>query len=131
MTGSNIANYTDRITRILPTEFVGVYLAVTQVVKEDIDLRQPLLFVSLVVCLVLIPFFLFRIKKITSLRHHVVVLLSFLVWAYALGDAFQPGAWISYDLYRPSIGTVLLVVWGLVPLVLDAGSKKGTKSNAN
>ena len=130
MPGSTVANYTDRITRILPTEFIAAYLAVTQIAQDDLALRQPLLIVCLLVCLLLIPMFLTRIKGITDRRHHFVVTMSFLVWAYALGDVFQPGLWIPYDLYHPRVGAALMVVWGLVPLVLDidAGSGGGNDS---
>ena len=115
---SAISNYTDRITRILPTEFVAAYLAVTQIVKEELALRQPLLLLCLAVFIVMIPLFLVMIKGIKNPLHIAVVVLSFIVWAYALGDAFQPGSWIELDLYRPTVGVVLLIVWGLVPLVL-------------
>ena len=37
----NTATYTDRIGRLLPTEFVGAYLTVTQTVRDSLDLRQP------------------------------------------------------------------------------------------
>ena len=131
MAHGGVSRYTDRITSILPTEFVGVYLTVTQIVKEDLGMRQPLLLLALAACLALIPVFLKRIKGISERRHHVVVLLSFLVWAYALGDAFQPGAWIPYDLYFPSLGTVLLVVWGLVPFVLNMESTEEVATDAH
>ena len=113
-----VANYAARITRILPTEFVGAYLTVTQVVRHNLDFRQPALLLSLFVCLFLIPTFLTRIKGINNRQHHRVVQISFLVWVYALGDLFQPGRLLPYDLYHPELGTVLLVLWGLVPLVL-------------
>ena len=122
---TTVANYADRITRILPTEFVGAYLAVTQIVKDELALRQPLLLICLVVCLILIPIFLIRVKGIIDRHHHFVVAMSFLVWAYALGDVFQPGPWIPYDMYHPSLGAALMVIWGLVPLVLDIELNNG------
>ena len=124
-----VANYADRITRILPTEFVGTYLAVTQIVKDDLALRQPVLLFCLVVCLALIPQFLARVKSIADRRHHLVVAMSFLIWAYALGDVFQPGRLIPYDLYHPRLGAALLVIWGLVPLVLAIDVSNGGTEN--
>lgn len=118
--GTSGATYSDRITKILPAEFVGVYLTATQIVNAgDLESRQPSLLICLAFCLLLIPIYMSRIKGITDRRHQCVIALSFLVWAYALGDAFQPGAWIQRDLYNPVFGAVFLVVWGLVPLVLD------------
>ena len=114
---SSSSSYTDRITRILPTEFVATYLTVTQLVKGDLELRQPLLLICLAACLVLIPISLCR-KGIKAPRYHCIVILSFVVWAYALGDAFQPGSWISFDLYRPILGAGFLVIWALVPTVV-------------
>ena len=128
MVATTVSTYTDRITQILPTEFVGAYLALTQVVKNDLQSRQPSLLICLAVSVILIPLFLHRIKGITDMRHSIVVVLSFLIWAYALGDAFQPGSLIPYDLYRPSIGAGLLIVWGLVPVVLNIGEENHAKT---
>ena len=106
---ATISNRTDRITKILPAEFVSAYLVVTQMVKANLALSQPLLLSCLVVFSVLIPLFLVKIKKIKDFLHIVLVDLSFMVWAYALGDAFQPGSWIRLDLHYPVAGAVLLV----------------------
>lgn len=117
-------NYTDPLTRFLPTEFIATYLGVTQLVSDSVDLRQPLLLLSILVCLVLIPIFLWR-KGINDIRHHLAVVLSFLLWVYALGDAFQPGPWIPLDLHVPRVAGVLMVLWGLVSTILDIGSEEG------
>ena len=127
----NTATYTDRIGRLLPTEFVGAYLTVTQTVRDSLDLRQPVLLLCLVVCLIVIPVYLSRVKGINNRSHQIVVALSFLVWAYALGDAFQPGSWLSYNLYHPILGTAALVIWGLVPLGLNIGSENEVTHNGN
>ena len=124
MNTGNISNYTERITKLLPTEFVAAYLAITQLVKEELTLRQPLLLVCLGVCFLLIPLFLIKVKGITDRLHIFVVVLSFVIWAYALGDAFQPGSWIAFDLYRPAVGAGLLIIWSLVPLALGVGGEK-------
>ena len=122
---SAIVSYTDRITKLLPTEFVGTYLAMTQVAQQSsLTWRQPLLIMCLVVCLFLIPIYLKQVKKIDSFRYRIVVTLSFLVWVYALGDVFEPGQWIRYNLYNPSIGAGLMILWGLVPLVMDIDPEK-------
>ncbi|MDE0179475.1 MAG: hypothetical protein OXP36_12885 [Gammaproteobacteria bacterium] len=124
-TANAATTYSDRITKLLPAEFVGVYLTATQIVNAgDLGSRQPSLLICLALCLLLIPVYMSRIKGITDRSHQCVIALSFLVWAYALGDAFQPGAWIQRDLYNPVFGAVLLAVWGLVPLVLDIGPRR-------
>ncbi len=86
MNNRNVSDYTDHIAKILPTEFVAVYLAVTQFANlGDHALRQPLLLVCLGVFFVLIPLFLIKVKGIKDYMHISIVVLSFLVWAYALG----------------------------------------------
>lgn len=120
-------NYTDRLDRLLPTEFVATYLGVTQLVTDNLAWRQPLLLSSLVVCLILIPVMLYK-KGVNDIRHYFAVCFSFLAWAYALGDAFQPGAWIEYDLYVPVVGAVLMVLWALVATVLDIKPKDGANN---
>ena len=120
----NISEYTDRVARILPIEFVAVYLTVSQLVREENMWRQKVLLVTLVICLILIPVYLIRVKKIKTPDHVVLVVLSYLVWTYSLGDAFKTGPWIRYELYDPVIGTAAMVVWGLVPLALNIGERK-------
>jgi hypothetical protein len=115
----NISDYTDRVARILPIEFVAVYLTVSQLVLTENLWRQKVLLVTLAICLLLIPVYLIRVKKIKTPGHVALVVLSFLVWTYSLGHAFKTGPWIPYELYNPVIGTAAMVVWGLVPMALN------------
>lgn len=117
-TRETISNYTDRMTQLLPGEFVAVYLSATQLVRTELSLRQPILLCLIAVFLVLIPLFLFRLKGVRDRTRIIMVTASFLVWAYALGDAFQPGLWLQANLHNATVGAVLLLVWSLVlPLV--------------
>ena len=131
MPGPTAATYPDRIGKLLPAEFVGAYLLVTQTVRESLDLRQPVLFLFLIVSFLAIPTYLRRVKGINKRSDRAVVTLSFLVWAYALGDAFQPGSWVSYNLYQPILGTAFLIIWGLVPLALNIDSLNETTNDEN
>ena len=131
MPGPTAATYPDRIGKLLPAEFVGAYLLVTQTVRESLALRQPVLFLFLIVSFLAIPTYLRRVKGINKRSDRVVVTLSFLVWAYALGDAFQPGSWVTYNLYQPILGTAFLIIWGLVPLALNIDSLNETTNDEN
>lgn len=119
MQGSAISTASSRITAMLPADIVAAYVAITQAVSADLELRQPVLLCTLGMFAFGLPWYSRKFKGITTTRHLAGVTLSFVVWAYALGDAFQPGTWIAMDLHRPAIASVLLILWGVGAALFD------------
>ncbi len=115
--GNTVSAYSDRLLKLVPAEFVTVYVAVTQTVQSDLALRQPVLLIVIVVFMCLIPVYLYKIQSVDNHTQVILTTLSFVIWTYTLGDAFEPGTWIKADLHYPTLASVALLVWtGLMPL---------------
>lgn len=114
--------YTDKLLKLVPAEFVSFYLAVSQVVPRDSDLRQEVLISTTVLFLLLIPIYLTKVQGVTDRRQIALTMTTFFVWTYSLGDAYiNGGSWITYDIYRPEIGAAaLLVCTGLLPVLTQS-----------
>lgn len=110
------SNYTDRLLKLIPIEFVSIYLAISQAVSTDLSLRQPVLLSVIVLFSVLIPVYLYKIQAVKSYQQIALTIVSFLVWTYSLGDAYEAGEWIR-GVYNPTIASVLLLLWtGIAPI---------------
>jgi len=109
--------YFDRLFKYIPAELVAGYIFVLGVVKQltdsgEIKVFQWLLFV--VFC-ILTPLYLWRVQKVLKLQQHVISLLSFMVWAFALGGPFALCIW-----YNPVYGAILLPVFTLIVAIIEA-----------
>jgi hypothetical protein len=109
--------YFDRLFKYIPAELVAGYIFVLGVVKQltdagEIKVFQWLLFV--VFC-ILTPLYLWRVQKVLKLQQHIISLLSFIVWAFALGGPFALCSW-----YNPVYGAILLPVFTLVIAIWEA-----------
>jgi hypothetical protein len=109
--------YFDRLFKYIPAELVAGYIFVLGVVKQlteagEIRVFQWSLFV--VFC-ILTPLYLWRIQKVKKLQQHIISLLSFIVWVFALGGPFTLCSW-----YNPLYGSILLPVFTLVVAIWEA-----------
>jgi hypothetical protein len=109
--------YFDRLFKYIPAELVAGYIFVLGVVKQlteagEIKVFQWLLFI--VFC-ILTPLYLWRVQKVLKPQQHVISLLSFIVWAFALGGPFALCSW-----YNPVYGSILLPVFTLLVAVWEA-----------
>lgn len=110
-------NYVDRLFKYIPAELVAGYIFVLGVMKRltdtgEIRILQWLLF--LIFC-ILTPLYLWRVQKVRKLQQHVISLLSFVIWVFALGGPFALYSW-----YNPLYGEILLPVFTLVIAVWEA-----------
>ena len=119
MTGRRLtsdSNYTDRLVMLIPVEFVSVYLAISQSVSTDLSLRQPILLSVIVLFTILIPVYLYKFQAVKSLQQIALTIVSFWVWTYSLGDAYEAGEWVR-GVYSPTLASVLLLLWtGIAPI---------------
>lgn len=119
-------NYTDRLVRLLPAEFVSIYVATTAIMAGDLALRQPVLLAMVGLFVVLIPFYLVKTQGVKSVWQIVVTEGAFLVWTYTLGDAYQAGRIITWDVHNPKIAAVLLLlVTGIPPMFFHPQREDG------
>jgi len=109
--------YFDRLFKYIPAELVAGYIFVLGVVEQltdagEIKVFQWLLFV--IFC-ILTPLYLWRLQKVMKIQQHIISLLSFVVWAFALGGPFALCGW-----YNPVYGSILLPVFTLLVAIWEA-----------
>jgi len=63
----------------------------------------------------LTPLYLWRVQKILKIQQHVISLLSFIIWVFALGGPFAMYSW-----YNPVYGEILLPVFTLGIAIWEA-----------
>lgn len=109
--------YFDRLFKYIPAELVAGYIFVLGVVKQLTDAREIRVFQWLlfIVFCILTPLYLCRVQKVLKLQQHVISLLSFIVWAFALGGPFALCSW-----YNPGYGSILLPVFTLLVAIWEA-----------
>lgn len=111
--------YFDRLFKYIPAELVAGYIFVLGVVKQLTDAGEIKVFqwILFFVFCILTPLYLWRVQKVLKIQQHVISLLSFVVWAFALGGPFALCGW-----YNPVYGSILLPVFTLLVAILEANS---------
>jgi hypothetical protein len=109
--------YFDRLFKYIPAELVAGYIFVMGVMKQitnagEVRILQWILFA--VFC-ILTPLYLWRIQKVKKIQQHIISLLSFVVWVFALGGPFALYSW-----YNQVYGQILLPVFTLVIAIWEA-----------
>lgn len=109
--------YLDRLFKYIPAELVAGYIFVTGVMKQITDASEVriLQWVLFAVFCILTPLYLWRIQKVKKIRQHLISLLSFIVWIFALGGPFALYSW-----YNPVYGQILLPVFTLGIAIWEA-----------
>jgi len=114
-------NYLDLVVKYIPTEIVGAYVALENIVEPQDKYWMSL--AILVICFLFTPLYLFRryregIADGTSTtaqrnQHTLVSTAMFLVWAYAVnGSGFG-------TLRDPAVASALLVIASLAAGLLE------------
>lgn len=106
------SDYQAKLVKLIPTEFIAAYLAIDNVVPEGTERRNILTFASAFLLLVL-PFYLAKLSKVTSRAQIVVTCGSYVIWIYSLGGPFN-----DWDVFSKPVASVLLILWTtLLPLI--------------
>ncbi len=109
--------YFDRLFKYIPAELVAGYIFVLGVVKQLTDVGEIRIFqwsLFIVFC-ILTPLYLWRVQKVRKIQQHIISLLSFVVWVFALGGPFELSGW-----YYPVYGAILLPVFTLIVAIIEA-----------
>jgi len=95
---------------------VAGYIFVLGVVEQLTDAEKSNLSMA-AFCDLLYPhtLYLWRLQKVMKIQQHIISLLSFVVWAFALGGPFALCAW-----YNPVYGSILLPVFTLLVSIWEA-----------
>lgn len=109
--------YFDRLFKYIPAELVAGYIFVLGVVNQltdagEIKIFQWLLFI--IFC-ILTPLYLWKVQKVLKVQQHIISVLSFIVWVFALGGPFALCGW-----YNALYGAILLPVFTLVVAIIEA-----------
>jgi hypothetical protein len=109
--------YFDRLFKYIPAELVAAYIFVLGVVKQLTDAGEIRIFQWLifVIFCILTPLYLWRVQKVMKIQQHIISLLSFIVWVFALGGPFALYSW-----YNPVYSSILLPVFTLVVAIWEA-----------
>ena len=126
--------FQDKVVKLIPTEIVGAYMVLNGIIGlpsaptggsvralsvppvSDETLRLYLIQAVFAILLVITPFYLTKIAKVTNRRQLAATTASFVIWAYTLGGPF-----VVWGLYYPIVASVLLVIWSLVvPMFVPA-----------
>jgi len=109
--------YLDRLFKYIPAELVAGYIFVLGVMKQLTDAGEVRMFQWLlfIIFCILTPLYLWRVQKVLKVHQHIISLLSFIVWVFALGGPFALSGW-----YNPVYGAILLPVFTLVVAIIEA-----------
>lgn len=117
--------YFDKLIKYIPTEVVGVWIAITNVIKSASDIpTNTILWIALVICTVGTGLYIlkqtFEAKKPLAIQQTIISTIAFVVWVFALGEPFN-----SLDFYRPAYGTLALIFYTfLIPLINPNGDAR-------
>ena len=109
--------YFDRLFKYIPAELVAGYIFVLGVVKQLTNAGEIMVFqwALFVIFCILTPLYLWRVQKVLKIQQHIISLLSFVVWVFALGGPFELSGW-----YNPVYGAILLPVFSLIVAIWEA-----------
>jgi hypothetical protein len=104
-------DWKDRLQNQIPAIIIGAYVAIDGIIRGTGDKapRDALLWGAFVVLLALTPVYLRKIEKIKKWPQIWLATGAFAVWVFSLGGPFAQLPW-----YFPSLGAVVLVLYGVV-----------------
>jgi hypothetical protein len=107
-------DYAARVAKYVPAEIVAAYLSllgILNTVPREDPIRVIVAWGALVLCLVLTPVYFRLLARAGQpcVVQMVVSTAAFVVWAYALGGAFEM---VGY--HKPWLGSILLVCFTLI-----------------
>ncbi len=109
--------YVDRLIKYIPAEAVACYVFVSGVIArlERAGVRHVIGWSVLVLFCVLTGWYLWRVQKVRKVQQLAISVLSFIVWAFALGGPFTFFPW-----YDPLYGEILLPLFTFTAAIWSA-----------
>jgi len=109
---NNTQSYFDKLVKCIPTEILGAYIVIAGVIPSD--QTKYALTISSIALLLVIPFYMSIVNKVTNKTQIVVSCISFIIWVYTLGGPFT-----VWGIYKGYIGSIILVFWALMtPMIV-------------
>lgn len=118
--GEALKDYLERLTKLIPSEIIGLYLVGKGIVAED----QSLLMYWTIFCLFGVV--VSRIAGTTDVQRNlppqisavVISVISYTIWIYSMGDIFK-----TFGIHFPKVGSLLVLGWTfIVPYIYQGTS---------
>jgi hypothetical protein len=115
--GGQVAEYTDRLMKLIPTEVVTIYLAGYNVIPAE-DQVTGIIWACFCLVGVVIVRWLGTREPGSGPQLGVIAIsaIAFLIWVYSMGGPF-----VHFGLYVPYIGTLLILGWTFLTPILYRG----------
>lgn len=107
---SEIDDYAKKLLKLIPSEMIAAYVVVAGLIPEG---NYIWLWGTTIILLILITPYLRRFQNVINPLHYAVSSISFGVWIFAIGGPFA-----SMDWYESWMGSVVLIIWTLIPPLL-------------
>jgi len=100
--------YGDRLIKYIPSEVVGVYVAVDALLKTAGNQipKDALGWIVFGFLLIMTPIYLWRVQNVKKYQNLFIATTSFLAWVFTLGGPFAQFPW-----YSPFYGALLLPIY--------------------
>src|SRR5437867_4283308 len=86
-----VDTYNDRLIKYIPAEVIAVFLTLAGLIKSaaSVDQLKFLFWGIFVFLLLMTPFYVWRVLKITKREQIIIATASFAVWVFAGGGPFE------------------------------------------
>ena len=116
---SNVDNYLDKITKLIPSEILGVWITIKTMVEGNDSIPENSILLGIFMFWLFLTFAYIRLlpaelEKKPTVKQGIISVGAFMVWAIAIGG--KP--FISISWYHPIYGSILMVLYTVViPLI--------------
>jgi hypothetical protein len=109
----------DRLTKSIPAEFASTFLALNSFLSSgDVDPgKQNILMGSFIFLLVLLPFYLWKVRGIKIVSQHVASWLALFIWAININPNIF-GIIPLYSSYSSAVGGALVILWAVISPII-------------
>lgn len=114
--------YVDKISKMIPAEFVGAYTAIHNIIESNSGLgaSDPGYYSNIhvivgIILLLIMPFYMFKILNVKNIAQTTGTMIAFIIWAISIGGIFYETSW-----YYPYYSTIAIIIWTLIsPMVVQ------------
>ena len=103
---SETSNYSDRLIKLIPTEWVSAYVAIRGVLQTA-SAENFAYYICMGILTIFLPFYLRNTLHIRNKAQIVITTLSFPIWLFSLGG--EPFSCLN--IYEPYQSSILLTIW--------------------
>lgn len=116
-------SYQSKLLKLIPSEIIGVYLTIYGIIKSTYgnitynDTSGIIIWVVFGILLLLTPFYLKYVMKVTKFMQIVLTTLGFVIWVLTIGGPFSTFDTNDSKL-MPLLGAIILPIYTLfIPFV--------------